>query len=189
MLRKSLWWFETYAPGDKAQLAREHHNLGALYVQQWRPREARRHLRQAAELWALKDPASAEVLANRVMLAQADVQDGRLDLAEEGFRFVSRALAVSSLPERHPLRLHAALSLSVLRGKQGRLREARVAVEAALRVEWTATEVLPNDLLRRAIGVYREILLRDRDLAGEKRVTRWLQAIEHGHRKDWACGE
>jgi tetratricopeptide (TPR) repeat protein len=189
MLRRSLWWFETHMPEDKEQLAREHRNLGALYVQQWRSHEGRRHLRRAAELWARGDSASPEEIANRVVLARADLQDGYLDAAEEGLRFVSGALAASSLPEEHPLRLHAALSTGVLRGKQGRSNEARAIVEAALRVEWNAIARLPNDLLRRSIGVYREILLRDRDRAGLRRVARWLRAMERGHRKDWACGE
>ncbi len=185
VLKRTLWWFEKNQPHDWPQLAIEHHNLGSLYLQEWRHPEARKHLEQAALLWSAAHVPETNVnaLETRAALALLESRTGHLDRAERLLQDAWQIAESLHLPPQHPLPHSILLNRAMLRVQQGRLREARTLAEQSLRVQWSVTQELPNGFLMRSIALYKEILKHSKDRASLQRLSRWNTALEHGRRK------
>ena len=189
VLRRTLWWFEKHRPLDLAQIALEHHNLGSLFVQEWRHEPARQHLEHASRLWRQQGlpPQHPLVLQTGLALALLDSQEGRLTDAWASLQRLGADLDRSDLPAAHPVRHAFLLNRAMVSAKMHRLDEARADLEKSLRTQWNSTAALPNETLRQSVELYRKVLEMARDRRALRRVTRWQTAMRHERRKPWEC--
>ncbi len=189
VLRRTLWWFEKHRPQDLSQIALEHHNLGSLYVQEWRHEEARPHLEHASRLWRQQGlpPQHPLVLQTGLALALLDSQEGHLTGAWQNLQRLGADLDRSDLRASHPVRHSFLLNHAMVAAKLHRLDEARADLEKSLRTQWNSTVALPNETLRQSVELYRKVLEMAGDRRALKRVSRWQTAMRHERRKAWEC--
>lgn len=189
VLRRTLWWFEKHRPQDLSQIALEHHNLGSLYVQEWRHAEARLHLDHANRLWLQQrlPPQHPLVLQTGLALALLASQEGHLNDARANLERLHADLDRSDLPASHPVRHSFLLNRAIVSAKMHRLDDARADLEKSLRTQWNSTAALPNETLRHSVELYRKVLEMAGDRRALKRVARWQTAMRHEHRKAWEC--
>lgn len=171
ILRRTLYLNSRTRPADRRQLALDNHNLGALHLREGELDKARRYLTEAERL--ATDPEHR--LRSWNALTQVSLRQQLWEAAEYELQQAHRE--AENLPANHPHRALLELNLASLRAHQGRLAEARVAGERAIRLQlhWYPAN---HQTSLAFIDVYRGFLERSHDRPGVQRLNRWIASMK-----------